>query len=364
MVLTALLVCSDGKVVDVISPVLQDLGVGVEPCSPAQAAARLTEESFDAFLVDCQDEQRAVEILAAARKSGRNKNSLAIALVEGQNQVREIFTRGANFVLYKPLSGERVKNSLRAARALMRRERRRHHRMPVHSQATIASGNLEEATAMLLDLSEEGTAIQCDRRLAPTCKVYFQFSLPGQLTTVRLSAEMVWQDSAGRVGLRFTGVPQASRRLLNQWLEAGTAQHEAGSTATAGPPPGGLGLLPVSAADRRIQSRHACRLSADVYRQGVNTPHRCSLSDISSGGCYVETSGPFPPGTPVEIVVRTRELKVHVSGVVQAMHRAFGMGVRFHLKTANERDNVQTLIALLAEKESSEADVAAGPWNG
>lgn len=367
MALTALLVSPEGKASEVLSRILEDLGITVEPCcQPSQAAARLTQESFDAFLVDCQDERFAAEVLAAARKSARNKTTLAIALVDGQNNVRDMFARGANFVLYKPISSDRAKNSLRAARALMRRERRRHTRLPVHSQATVSCANVEDANATLLDLSEEGTAIQCDRRLPPSCKVYFQFSLPGQVTTIRLSGEVVWQDSTGRVGLRFAGVPQASRRLLNQWLEAGMAQHAADGTAASGmsAPPAGLGLLPVSAADRRIQSRHACRLGADVYRQGVNIPHRCSLSDISTGGCYVETSDPFPAGTPVEIVVRTREMKVHVAGIVQAMHRAFGMGVRFNLKTVNERDNVQTLIALLAGKESSETGVAAEPWIG
>ena len=366
MALTALLVCPDVKAVEVLSRILKDLGISAEACPDrAQALAKLAQCRYDALLVDCHEERTANEILAAARKSPENKTVLVIALVDGQTNVREVFARGANFVLYKPVSTERAKNSLRAARTLMRRERRRHGRVPVHAQAAIDCANIANASVTLIDLSEEGTAIQCDRRLPPSCKVYFQFSLPGQVTTVRLSGEVVWQDSTGRVGIRFAGVPQTSRKLLNEWLKTNVS-HTVGAESLPpefpGQSPAGFGLLPVSASDRRIQSRHACRLGADVYRAGVNVPNRCSLSDISTGGCYVESTSPFPAGTPVEIVVRTREMKIHTKGIVQAMHPGFGMGVRFHLKTAEERDNVQTLIALLAESQSSEPGLVVEPW--
>jgi CheY-like chemotaxis protein len=366
MALTALLVSSDLKAVEVLRRILKDLGIEVEHCAEQSVAiTKLAQTCFDAILVDCGNEAAASETLAALRKSPHNKATMAIAMADGQSNVRNIFAEGANFVLYKPISSERAKNSLRAARALMRRERRRNARQPVHAQANIDCANIENATATILDLSEEGTAIQCDRRLPPSCKVYFQFSLPGQVTTVRLSGEVVWQDATGRVGIRFAGVPQSSRRLLNQWLKEGPKPGANDSLRIELPaPPSGLGLTQASASDRRIQSRHACRLSADVYRAGVNVPNRCSLSDLSTGGCYVESPSPFPIGTAVEIVVRTKEMKVMVHGVVQAAHPGFGMGVRFNLKTANERDNVQTLIALLNESDSSDSGVVVEPWIG
>jgi CheY-like chemotaxis protein len=366
MSLTALLVCPDAKAVEVLGRILKDLGISVEACGErTKALAKVAQSRYDALLVDCHEERTTTEVLAAARKSPENKTTLVVAMVDGQTNVRDVFARGANFVLYKPVSTERAKNSLRAARALMRRERRRHGRVPVHAEAAIDCANIASASVTLIDLSEEGTAIQCDRRLPPSCKVYFQFSLPGQVTTVRLSGEVVWQDSTGRVGIRFAGVPQASRRVLNEWLKTNVGR---GVGSASLPPelpaqaPAGFGLLAVSASDRRIQSRHACRLGADLYRAGVNVPHRCSLSDISTGGCYVESTSPFPAGTPVEIVVRTREMKIHLKGAVLAMHPGFGMGVRFHLRTAEERDHVQTLIALLAESQSSEPGMVVEPW--
>jgi len=75
-----------------------------------------------------------------------------------------------------------------------------------------------------LDLSEDGLAIQSERRLPPRCKVYFQFNLPGDKSSVRLSGDVVWQDSSGRVGIRFVDVPQTSRRTLNEWIKGSLAQ--------------------------------------------------------------------------------------------------------------------------------------------
>jgi CheY-like chemotaxis protein len=350
MALTSLLVCADTKAVQVLSRILVDLGIQVEQGSDLSAAlAAATTRPFDALLVDCQDERAATQWITSVRKKPINQAALIIAIVDSQNQVRDIFAKGANFVLYKPISAERAGTSLRAARSLMRRERRRHQRIPLHTPASMAYATTEDAPATLLDLSEEGIAIQCEHRLPPRCKVYFQFNLPGHVSTVRLSGEVMWQDATGRVGIRFADVPQTSRRVLGEWLKTNASQLSNASEKSSTPGgPAGMGLLSVSSADRRGKSRLACRLSADVYRLGSGVPNRCSLSDIGTGGCYVETTEPFPAATKVEIVVRTRDMKLRVQGMVQSMHPGFGMGVAFSIQTAEERDQVQQLIACQA----------------
>jgi CheY-like chemotaxis protein len=357
MALTSLVVCADASAVPVLSRILSDLGIQVEQTNDSSAAlARLHAQAFDAVLVDCQDEAAAMELMMRARKLHANQTALVIALVDSSNDVREVFARGANFVLYKPISQERATHSLRVARGLMRRERRRNQRIALHSDASIAYANIEDAPATLLDLSEEGIAIQSQRPLPPKCKVYFQFSLPGRVTDIRLSGEVMWQDSSGRVGIRFADVPQSSRKALTDWLRMNASRApETSATFTqsskprAEDAPGGLGLLSVSSSDRRNRSRRACRLSADVFRQGSGVPVRCVLSDISTGGCYVETTAPFPAGTAVEILVRTNEMKLRLKGGVQAMHPGFGMGVSFSVQTAEEREQVQRLIAYQPE---------------
>jgi len=236
----------------------------------------------------------------------------------------------------------------------MQREKRSKMRVALHAPATIDYAGVENLAATLLDLSEEGLSLQSDRRLPNRCKVYFQFILPGDKSPIRLSGEVVWQDATGRVGIRFADVPQASRRALHEWIKTAlTRQAEMEQQQPLAPEPAladaptrataKLGAL--SASNRRGESRHACRLGADVYRLDENVPYRCTLSDISTGGCYVETTEPFASGTHVEIVVRTQQLKLRVRGTVQTVHPAFGMGVRFSLHTVHEREQVQQLIA-------------------
>src|SRR5438477_4654276 len=356
MALTSLVVCAETKAVKVLAQILKELSIEAEHCGELNAAAaRLAAQHYDAVVVDCKDQIAAVELIAALRKSTINKSTLIIALVDGREQVRDIFGEGANFVVYKPVSVERAASSLRAARGLMSREKRGKLRVSLHAPASITYANAENVAATLLDLSEDGLAIQSERRLPPRCKVYFQFSLPGGKSAVRLSGDVVWQDSSGRVGIRFVDVPQTSRRTLNEWIKGSptqlaTAERNAprSEPASASEPVAthlaGLGLSAASS-NRRIQSRYACRLSADVFRLGEGVPNRCTLSDISTGGCYVETPAPFPAHTTLEIVVRTKDLKLRVRGTVQVVHPGFGMGVRFSLNTADEREHVKQLIA-------------------
>src|SRR5438477_956415 len=356
MALTSLVVCADRDAVQVLSHILKDLSIGTEQCANLSAASsRLASQHFDAVVVDCKDQSAAIEFIASVRKLPLNKTTLIIGLVDGREQVRDIFGQGANFVVYKPVSVERAAGSLRAARDLMAREKRTKLRVALHAPASIAYGNAENVAATLLDLSEDGLAIQSERRLPLRCKVYFQFNLPGGKSAVRLSGDVVWQDSSGRVGIRFVDVPQTSRRTLNEWIKGSptqlaTAERNAprSEPASASEPVAthlaGLGLSAASS-NRRIQSRYACRLSADVFRLGEGVPNRCTLSDISTGGCYVETPAPFPARTILEIVVRTKDLKLRVRGTVQVVHPGFGMGVRFSLNTADEREHVKQLIA-------------------
>lgn len=354
MALTSLLVCSDAQAVQVLRAILQDMGILVESCGDLRMArARLEDGHYDAVLVDCQNEPAAIELIAQARTP--NKTMVVIGIVSGLNDVRAIFAKGANFMLYKPISRERAAHSMRAARGLMQRERRTRPRIPVQANTSVAYADKENVPAALVDLSEDGIAFRSEGNLPPYCKVYFQFSLPGSTSMIRLSGEVMWQDSSGRVGIRFAQVPQTSRRVLNDWLQANpvvtteTVLPESQASSTSDDASlrlsAGLGLLSVSAADRRDRSRRTCCLGAEVFRANSRAATRCTLIDISPGGCYIETIETFPTGTVLEVVVRTEDIKLHVHGKVLSTHPGFGMGVEFNLRTDEHRKQVQQLIA-------------------
>ena len=356
MALTSLAVCVDAESFGILTPILEEMDIHLVNCGDfIEAAARLATDAFDVVLIDFSDEAAGLQFTTNIRKTAHNKKSQIIALINSQsNNVRSLFSAGCNFVLYKPLTKETAHDSLRAARGLLRREKRSSKRIRLNKKAAIAFSNVENAPATLLDLSDSGVKIQSEKVVPPKCKVYFQFSLPGQDSTVRMSGEVIWQDSVGRVGLRFADVPQSSRKILNEWLKANSVfENESAQVAqakeqeTESQPTTrrfGLGLLNASVSDRRIKTRHACQLGAEIYKTGSSVPNRCNLSDISSEGCYIESTAPFPVSTQLEIVVKVKNIKLHVEGKVQTMHPGYGMGVEFALKTPQQKEHVRQLI--------------------
>ena len=308
-----------------------------------------------------------------------------MAVVPSQESIRELFSLGVNFVLYKPVAYDRALSSLRAARAVMRKEKRKNARAAVHTHATVDYANVQQEKATLVNLAQDGMAVLFGKKLPPTSKVYFQFKFPGQTSSVRLSGQLVWQDWNGRGGVQFVDVPKASRKLLDEFLSAHLPKgegrqeffnindvtvemeeplgnsvisrernpHQGGEAAVAEvASPAGANTTGADPNNRRAQTRYSCRIGAEVYRTGTSVPNHCCLTDLSSGGCYLEVPLPFPPGSSVEILVRTYDLKLRLRGMVQASHPGYGMGVAFELKTKEEQANVKKLTDFVAATQT------------
>lgn len=369
MDLRALVVCPDQDSSSLLTSVLSELGMACEHTpSIARGMELMESEHFNAVVLDYHADQSSEEFLGKLRQSKKNRTSMLIAIVDSEFNARPVFGLGANFVLYRPLSAERTRISLRAARGLMRRERRRAPRTPVGSTANVAYPGAPELNAVLTDLSDGGTSIQAPQRLPAACKVYFEFALPGQKQLVRLSGEVAWQDASGRTGIRFLDVPQSSRRMIQTWLQQNSNQPA--SAMPAQPATSKLSstqsfagqsftvrdakheqkdpTLVSNAGNRRGEQRLNCKLGAEVYRLGTNVPNRCTLSDISEGGCYVEMPSPLTGQSGVEILVRTADEKLRIRGQVLATHPGFGMGVRFTFRDSTEREQILRLLAVLA----------------
>ena len=384
MTLSALLVCADESAALLLQRVLQELGFGVESCPDfVRAGIRLAQERYDVVIMDGKSTKQVVSLLRETRSSRRNDRTFAVAVLPGQESIREIFALGVNFILYKPLSHETALSSLRAARAVMYREKRKKSRATIHVHATIDYANVEQERATLVDLAEDGMSVQFGKKLPPVNKVYFQFKLPGQAANIRLSGQVMWQDWKGRAGVLFVDVPKGSRRLLTEFLAshvpneplrkplpdvtvqteetlqlAGVAvaelthgRNRQGRVQEAAVPQK-VAPLNSEVDNRRTETRYACRLGAEVYRPGIAAPHRCGLIDLSSGGCYLEVALPFPQGSPVEIVVRTYEMKLRLLGTVLASHPGYGMGIAFTLDTEEERAKLKNLTDFVAAESS------------
>lgn len=320
MSLKSLLYCSDEKIVRVLRRVLCDLEINAEHCGDSDSAIlKLTRQRFESVIVDCNDLESAAQVLRSARTAPCNKRAIAVAIVDGQTGLKSAFEMGAHFVLYKPVSTERAKASFRAARALMKRERRRNTRVAVEMPITLLLENGQQR-AKSADLSEGGMAIEIDRRPKSSANLRIRFTVPGAQMERECPVEIAWETSGRQIGLRFTDIPPDVRSELKTWL---TRQ------------------LPEAEQD--------------------DPPVVCKLTDLSLGGCYLELPSPLPVRTRVTLCMKVRELKVQVEGVVRVMHPENGMGVEFTQRTDQQRQHVERFIDVLMKSEGAIPELTVAP---
>jgi DNA-binding response OmpR family regulator len=309
MGLNALLLCSDERMVRVLRRVLSELEIEVHHCSDAQSAIRkLTRQRFEAVIVDYDDGEVAGQVLRSARSAPSNKSAIAVAILDERQVLRSAFDQGAHFVLYKPISMERAKSSFRAARALMKRERRRNMRVPVEIPVTLTTGkDLGPVHTSTIDLAEGGMAVQLKHRLGNIRQVRASFMLPGNSMLIECGAEIAWESAQKQTGIRFKDLSVEAAGQIKTWLMRNT--------------PG---------------------IDAD------DPPVKCRLTDLSVGACYLKMSAPFPVRTMVTLSMQTGISELRAEGVVRVMHPEFGMGVEFTRNTAQQRERVEAFIHQLA----------------
>jgi c-di-GMP-binding flagellar brake protein YcgR len=321
MSLKSLVLCSEEKIVRVLRRVLGDLEIGVELCADADSALRkLTRQRFEAIIVDVTDDG-ASDVLRSARNAPCNKQAVAVAIVEPIIGLKAVFNIGAHFVLYKPVSSERAKSSFRAARALMKSERRRNARVavqiPVVLRSPEAGGNMKVTT---IDLSEGGMAVSMPNRRRPTGRWQIAFSLPGTEDSLELNAEFAWEGSSAQAGLRFQQISPEATHKLREWLKQNSPDEEQD-----------------------------------------DPPIRCQLTDLSLGGCYLEISSPFPASSRVTLSMRAAAVEVRAHGVVRIMHPDKGMGVEFTQATPEYRAAVEKFLEVLNANRTLSPELLVEP---
>jgi len=309
MNLKSLLLCSDDKIVRVLRRTLGDLDISVELCASSEIALRkLTRERFEAIIVDCAG-PGAAAVLRSARSAPCNKRAIAVAILDPEVGLRSAFEIGAHFILYKPVSVERSKSSFRAARALMKKERRRNSRVSVHIPVEMTSRESDvHFKVNTTDLGEGGLAVTLPPRSRRLGRWTLVFTLPGSAKALEVNAEFAWEGTGKQVGLRFQDPSLEFTRQLREWLG---------------------------------------RNSPDAEKD--DPPASCQLTDLSLGGCYLEISSPFPVSTRVTLSMRAAGIDLKTEGVVRIMHPDKGMGVEFTQSTPEHRALLEKFLSLLTE---------------
>jgi len=218
MGLQSLLVSRDPHVVGVLRPTLEQLSIHVEVCPESHTGNEiLLSEKFDGVVIDCDDLQGGLDVLASLKKGNSNRSSVAFAILNGTTTQRA-FELGANFVLQKPISPLNAMRCFSAAVGFMIRERRRYFRHSVDMNTTLIFAGGKEVRATATNLSEGGMAIHCCARFDKRGLSKTVFTLPGKTVSVECKAEIAWADANGRAGLRFGEMSSVAREQLDRWL--------------------------------------------------------------------------------------------------------------------------------------------------
>jgi CheY-like chemotaxis protein len=323
MTLLALLVSTDDSASEVLGRVLPASGIAMERFSDlATAIDRLQQQRFDALIVDFENPEAAAAVLEEARKLNSGTAPVTVALVAERAKARDILSGGAHFVLYKPLSDDKAEAGLRAVTSLLNRERRRAYRVPVQAPVEITLPDTRKAEGILLDLSETGMDVLTAEPQAPGSLLNFRFQLPDGSLEIHAHGQVAWANPNGQTGVHFLDLYDSTKAELQAWLQTAALNHGAGAEEVV--------------------------------------PHG-KLTDLSLGGCYVESDSPFPERALVDLCLKTGEMAVHTEGMVRVTHPGHGMGVEFPSRTPEQRAQVANLIDFLRGCPTSTPELIISP---
>jgi len=171
-------------------------------------------------------------------------------------------------------------------------------------------------------LSEEGMDVLAAHALTPAAGISTRFMLPDGKTLVNVRGNVAWANPNGETGVCFVDVSEDLRSTLKNWVAA---------NARGLPTPDSEAI-----------------------------PH-CKLTDLSVGGCYVQTESPFPERSGITLCLKAEDIEVDAEGMVQVMHPGCGMGIEFAAKTAEEKAQVANFISLLTARPGATPELFATP---
>jgi len=324
MILQALLVSKDDLTAETLIQVLAQFGVAVDRSNAADVAlTRLAEERFDQVIVDFDDPEAASLLLEACRgiAGPDRKPPVTIALLRDGSQIRSILGAGAHFILTKPIAQEQAQSTLRAATAMLKRERRQSFRVAVQAAVSIRIDDSNIVEGILLDLSAGGMDVLAAKPLPSAALLRVSFELPGG-AGIEGDAEVAWSIPNGQTGLRFCDMDEKMREVMGEWLTA---------------------------------------RAHDALPEEPDAASPCKLTDLSLGGCYVQTESPFPQSSAVDLCLRTAGMEIHTEGLVRVMHPGRGMGIEFPARTEEQRKSVGEFIEFLTGQPGATPQLETSP---
>ncbi len=318
----ALLVVRDTVAVDTLTSLLRSEGVEVARVPDASnAIVGLPDQAPELIFADFADAD-AVTLLETLRPAAGGPSLLSVFLLQDESERAAALRLGANFIIYKPVSMSQLRSVLIATRSLNSRERRRTTRVPIQLPVNLGWAGEENVEGILLDISGTGMDVLISRPVTNFTELKFQFELPERTVPVAGSGVVAWTRSTGETGVRFENLSEDAHRSLVTWLNSAPQDSP-----------------------------------EDCAASGV----QCKLTDLSLGGCYVESESPFPIGTRLDLILQARGTFAAAQGWVRVLHPAYGMGIEFLADTEEHRTAVSGFLNFLVSQAGVAPELRASP---
>jgi diguanylate cyclase (GGDEF)-like protein/putative nucleotidyltransferase with HDIG domain len=96
--------------------------------------------------------------------------------------------------------------------------------------------------------------------------------------------------------------------------------------------------------NRRLYPRMKCRVTIELQPHEAEGPVLGNLTDVSLGGCYVETSALMPPGSKLKLVFSIDDGKLQAEGNVIRIDPGSGIAVQFNEMSREDRDKMHKVL--------------------
>jgi len=111
-------------------------------------------------------------------------------------------------------------------------------------------------------------------------------------------------------------------------------------------------FTPQTAQDRRRFARIKCFVAIELHIEGQDGPVWGNLSNVSRGGCFVETATPIPPGRSVGIGLWVANGKIWVkgmilTGIITRSAPSFGVRVKFSEAELMEKEHLREFLKFI-----------------
>ncbi len=100
--------------------------------------------------------------------------------------------------------------------------------------------------------------------------------------------------------------------------------------------------------ERRTSPRYAFTATCDATEPKSGAKIVGRTSDLGRGGCYIDTIGPFPPGTNLVVRINRDNQTLRMAGKVIFAQPGMGMGLAFSENPADQKAILDQWIAELS----------------